>query len=212
MMLLVMDHQYRTVVQEPQNLLEQSMVLNFRLHFVGEARSQSNTLIMGKSSALFVTAAVILSSTLMDHIESFTSPPTLRQIHHPSIPQFQIKSSSSVSSLQAASSLTLPNPLKKLPWNVQKERERQVRRNKIERSKIFRQIGIAEDATYEEIVEATDKLISAAGSNLKQKIQIEIMKDQILQHRLNERLNGLLAQERNTNKEARAMSNYEMEG
>jgi hypothetical protein len=82
----------------------------------------------------------------------------------------------------------------------------------MERSKIFRQIGIAEDATYEEIVEATDRLIIAAGNNLKQKIQIEIMKDQILQHRLNERLNGLLAQERNTNQEARAMSNYELEG
>ncbi len=166
---------------------------------------------MGKSSAILVTAAVILSTTLMDLVASFSSsPPALRQIRPASIPQFQIKSS--VSSLQAASTLTLPNPLKQLPWNVQKERERQVRRNKIERSKIFRQIGIAEDATYEEIVEATDRLISAAGSNLKQKIQIEIMKDQILQHRLNERLNGLLAQERNTNKEARAMSNYEMEG
>ena len=115
-------------------------------------------------------------------------------------------------SLQATSLTTLPNPLKQLPWNVQKEREREVRRNNMERSKIFRQIGIAEDATYEVIVDATDRLIAAAGSNLKQKIQIEIMKDQILQHRLNERLNGLLAQERNTNKEARAMSNYEMEG
>jgi hypothetical protein len=127
-------------------------------------------------------------------------------------------SSSLSSSLFASSSTTtlskLPNPLKQLPWNVQKDREREVRRNKIERSKIYRQIGIAEDATYEEIVEATDRLIYNAGSNIKQKIQIEIMKDQILQHRLNERLKGLLIQERmsNTNKEARAMSNYEMEG
>ena len=106
--------------------------------------------------------------------------------------------------------MTIPNPLKQLPWNVEQERVRDVRRNQIERSKLFRQIGIAEDATYEEIVAATDQLILQAGTNLKQKIQIEIMKDQILQHRLNERLKGLLAQE--ANKEARAMSNYEMEG
>ena len=157
--------------------------------------------------------AVNVSTLQIGHVESFTSKSVhhIRQLstnNHFSIHQFQIRSSSSL----RASSLTLPNPLKQLPWNVQKEREREVRRNKIERSKIFRQIGIAEDATYEEIVEATERLILAAGSNLKQKIQIEIMKDQILQHRLNERLNGLLAQERITNKEARAMSNYELEG
>jgi hypothetical protein len=127
--------------------------------------------------------------------------------------QFQIKSLSTTL-LHATTTLSIPNPLKKLPWNAQKEREREVRRNTIERSKIYRQIGIAEDATYEEIVASTDQLISNAGTNLKQKIQIEIMKDQILQHRLNERLNGLLAQERNTaaNREARIMSTYEMDG
>jgi hypothetical protein len=170
---------------------------------------------MSKVTAMVMTVlmAVNFPTVPISHVESFTSPHVqhtrqLSQRNHFAIAQFQIKTSSS---LQAAS-LTLPNPLKQLPWNVQRERERELRRNKIERSKIFRQIGIAEDATYEEIVEATDKLILAAGNNLKQKIQVEIMKDQILQHRLNERLNGLLAQERNTNKEARAMSNYELEG
>jgi Protein CHAPERONE-LIKE PROTEIN OF POR1-like len=118
------------------------------------------------------------------------------------------------SSLFVSTISTIPNPFNQLPWKIQKEREREIRRNKIERSKIYRQIGIAEDATYEEIVDATNRLIDNAGTNLKQKIQIEIMKDQILQHRLNERLNGLLVQERmsSANKEARAMSNYEMDG
>lgn len=169
---------------------------------------------MKKSIAVVVAVLTVINlpNTLIGTVESFTSVPHTHQgtpRNHLNFPQFQIKSSSS---LLHATSLTLPNPLKQLPWNVQKDREREIRRNKIERSKIFRQIGIAEDATYEEIVEATDRLILEAGSNLKQKIQIEIMKDQILQHRLNERLNGLLAQERNTNKEARAMSNYEQEG
>lgn len=84
-----------------------------------------------------------------------------------------------------------------------------MRRSRIERAKLYRQLGIAEDATYEELVQATDRLLLLAGSNLKQKIQIEMTKDQILQHRLKERLNGLM---QSTEKEARAMSDYEMDG
>jgi len=109
---------------------------------------------------------------------------------------------------QSSSSSLLPNPFKKLPWNVKKEQERQARRMKQDRAKLHRQLGIAEDATYEEIVAATDQLIAAAGSDMKQKVQIEVAKDKILQHRLNERLAGLQAE----SKEARAMSNYEVEG
>ena len=108
----------------------------------------------------------------------------------------------------SSSSSLLPNPFKKLPWNVKKEQERQARRMKQDRAKLHRQLGIAEDATYEEIVAATDHLIAAAGSDMKQKVQIEVAKDKILQHRLNERLAGLQAE----SKEARAMSNYEVEG
>lgn len=118
------------------------------------------------------------------------------------------KTTRTVVCLSAASVSQLPNPFKKLPWNVKKEREREVRRRKVERAKLHRQLGIAEDATYEEIVEATDRLILAAGKDLKTKVQIEVAKDKILQHRLNERLAGLQAE----SKEARAMSSYEMEG
>ena len=110
----------------------------------------------------------------------------------------------------AASSQTssLPNPFKKLPWNQRKEQERQARRMKLERAQLHRELGIAEDATYEEIVAATNQLIAAAGSDLKAKIKVEVAKDKILQHRLNERLAGLKAESR----EARAMSTYETEG
>jgi hypothetical protein len=175
-------------------------------------------LLLLSSTTTTVTAftSVTTTTTTTIHRSSPVAVSHFRNIHS-SHPPFQIKSSTSSSLYNAAttSSITSPlsNPLKQLPWNIQKERIREIRRNQLERSKIFRQIGIAEDATYEEIVYATDQLIQAAGNNIKQKIQIEIMKDQILQHRLNERLNGLLAQERNSsNKEARAMSNYEMEG
>ena len=79
---------------------------------------------------------------------------------------------------------------------------------KLERAQLHRELGIAEDATYEEIVAATNQLIAAAGSDLRAKIKVEVAKDKILQHRLNERLAGLQAE----SKEARAMSSYETEG
>ena len=88
------------------------------------------------------------------------------------------------------------------------EREREARRFKQERAKLHRELGIAEDATYEEIVTATDNLIAAAGSDVKQKIKVEIAKDKILQIRLNERLAGLTE----VSKAAREQSNFEVEG
>ena len=121
------------------------------------------------------------------------------------------KTARSHSQLAAAASSqapALPNPFRKLPWNQRKEQERQARRMKLERAQLHRELGIAEDATYEEIVAATNQLIAAAGSDLKAKIKVEVAKDKILQHRLNERLAGLKAE----SKEARAMSTYETEG
>lgn len=113
--------------------------------------------------------------------------------------------SASTTSLHAAA---VSNPFNRLPWVVQKEKEREARRMKLERAKLHRELGIAEDASYEEIVAATDMLIAQVGSDLKAKVKIEIAKDRILQIRLNERLAGLAAE----SKEARAMSSYELEG
>ena len=113
----------------------------------------------------------------------------------------------STRALQAVPVPVPPNPFKKLPWNVEKEKERQARKFRLERNKLHRELGIAEDATYEEIVDATNILIARAGGDIKRKIQIEVAKDKILQIRLNERLAGLA-----TSKEARAQSNYEIDG
>jgi len=109
------------------------------------------------------------------------------------------------SSLQAAA---VPNPFKSLPWNVEKERQRLSRKLRLERSQLHRELGIAEEATYEEIVAATDTLIARAGDDMKRKIKIEVAKDKILQIRLNERLAGLAV----ASQEARAQSEFEASG
>jgi hypothetical protein len=103
---------------------------------------------------------------------------------------------------------SVTNPLDKLPWNVRKEKERQAHRLAQERAQLHRELGIAEDATYEEIVEATDRLLAQAGNDLKRKIKVEVAKDKILQIRLQERMAGLSTDTR----EARAQSRYEIEG
>ncbi len=102
----------------------------------------------------------------------------------------------------------VPNPFKQLPWNVEKEKQRQALKLRLERSRLHRELGIAQDATYEEIVAATDSLIARAGGDLKRKIKIEVAKDKILQIRLNERLAGLAA----ASTEARAQSSFETDG
>lgn len=105
-------------------------------------------------------------------------------------------------------SAAVPNPFKKLPWNAKREREREARRLKQESAILHRELGITEDAEYEEITAACDRLILEAGDDVKAKIKIEVAKDKILQIRLNERLAGLTE----TSMEARAQSNYEVEG
>lgn len=130
---------------------------------------------------------------------------------------FVAPSSSSFSSVSAVgrssrlnlyAAAVMPNPFKKLPWNAKREEEREARRLRTERNQLYRELGIAEDATYEEIVMATDSLIAAAGSDIKQKIKVEVAKDKILQIRLNERMKGFTT----LTKEARAQSAFELEG
>lgn len=104
----------------------------------------------------------------------------------------------------------VPNPFQQLPWNVEKAQKSKERKLKLERSRLHRELGIAEDATYEEINEATEKMISLADGDLKRKIQIEVVKDKILQIRLNERLAGLMSDI--VTKDAKAQSGFETDG
>jgi hypothetical protein len=102
----------------------------------------------------------------------------------------------------------IPNPLKNLPWNAEKERQREARRLKQESAKLHRELGIAEDSTYEELTDATDALIAKTDGDLKKKVKIEMAKDRILQIRLNARLAGLAE----VDKDARAQSTFEAQG
>lgn len=104
----------------------------------------------------------------------------------------------------------VPNPFQQLPWNVEKAQKSKERKLKLERSRLHRELGIAEDATYEEINEATEKMIALADGDLKRKIQIEVVKDKILQIRLNERLAGLMSDI--VTKDAKAQSGFETDG
>lgn len=123
-------------------------------------------------------------------------------------PTVSTSRSSSIRMAAAVSSNNSKNPLARLPWNAERERQKAARRLKQERNQLHRELGIAEDATYEEIVAATDALIAKAGNDLKQKVKVEIAKDKILQIRLNERLAGLAT----GTKDARAQSRFEQQG
>ncbi len=104
----------------------------------------------------------------------------------------------------------VPNPFQQLPWNVERAQKSKERKLKLERSRLHRELGIAEDATYEEINEATEKMIALSEGDLKRKIQIEVVKDKILQIRLNERLAGLTSEI--VTKDAKAQSGFEADG
>jgi len=124
------------------------------------------------------------------------------------MPQSNRASRSHLFQNSATAMTAMPNPMSKLPWNVRRERIREARRLKHESAKLHRQLGIAEDSTYEQITMATDDLIRRSGGDIKKKIKIEMAKDQILQIRLNERLAGLTK----VTAEARQQSTYEVEG
>ena len=113
-------------------------------------------------------------------------------------------------SLSLSSLPDIPNPFQQLPWNVEKAQRRTARKLKLERSKLHRELGIAEDATYEQILVATQLLTERAEGDKKRTIQIEVIKDKILQIRLNERLAGLMSDI--VTKDAKAQSGFESTG
>jgi len=90
--------------------------------------------------------------------------------------------------------MNIPNPLNSLPWNVKKAQQRAQRNLKTESANLHRQLGIADDATFEEITEVTNHMIAKANSegDVKKKIKVEMAKDRIMQIKLNERLAGMM--------------------
>ncbi len=98
-------------------------------------------------------------------------------------------------SLSLQSSLTalpsLPNPYKNLPWVTERERIRQERSITHDNAALFRELGLPEDATYEEVKAKTDHLIDLAEGDVKKKIRVEVARDKIYAMRLKERVTGV---------------------
>lgn len=159
---------------------------------------------------MFRSATIL--AFLVVSVGAFTAPITTTTTTRLSTSSSRSSNSNSSSTIRMAAAVgggsSSKNPLSKLPWNAERERQKAARRLKQERNALHRQLGIAEDATYEEIVAATDALIAKAGTDLKAKVKIEIAKDKILQIRLNERLSGLAT----GTKDARAQSRFEQRG
>ena len=102
-------------------------------------------------------------------------------------------SSTTLQAKKKSAGVSIPNPLNSLPWNVKKAQKREARNLKIKSANLHRELGIADDATFEEITEVTSQLIKKAEAegDVKRKIKVEIAKDRIMQIKLNERLAGL---------------------
>ena len=127
-------------------------------------------------------------------------------------PSHQTSRSTSLSSaMQAVPSL--PNPYKNLPWNLEREEARKQRRLTTENAALFRELGLPEDATYEDVAAKTKHLIELTeelpkNEGIKKKIKIEIARDKIYQIRLNERIAGV----RTEQEDAARVQKWEEEG
>jgi len=150
---------------------------------------------------------IVASSLLLFAAASAFAPTQHQQIYNT---QQQRSLHTPLGATKLAAVPSIPNPFQQLPWNVDKAQKSKELKLRLERSRLHRELGIAEDATYEEINEATDRLIALADDNLKRKIQIEVVKDKILQIRLNERLAGLTSDI--VTKDAKAQSGFEDSG
>jgi len=115
--------------------------------------------------------------------------------------------------LNSAIAAQLPDPYKTLPWNTEREVQRKQRRLTIENASLFRELGLAEDATYEDVAAKTNLLIELTQElpkieGIKKKIKIEIARDKIYQIRLNERIAGVRVEQ----EDAARVSKLEEEG
>lgn len=131
----------------------------------------------------------------------------------PSPPQQSKTRSMALNSAISAVPSKVPNPYKNLPWNTEREEKRNQRRLTRENAALFRELGLPQDATYEDVASKTEHLISLTedlpkNEGIKKKIKIEIARDKIYQIRLNERISGVRAEQ----EDAARVSKLEEEG
>lgn len=136
-----------------------------------------------KAALLSTAAAAAISCT-----DAFAPSPLHRQSKTRSL---------ALNSAIAATVPSLPDPYKSLPWVTEREERKRQRRLEIENASLFRELGLPEDATYEDVASKTKHLISLTedispkNEGIKRKIKIEIARDKIYQIRLNERIAGV---------------------
>jgi hypothetical protein len=83
----------------------------------------------------------------------------------------------------------------------------------VENAALFRELGLPEDATYEDVASKTKRLIELTeglpkNEGIKKRIKVEIARDKIYQIRLNERITGVRAEQ----EDAARVQKWEEEG
>ncbi len=96
---------------------------------------------------------------------------------------------------------------------TEREEKRKQRRLTHDNAALFRELGLPEDATYEDVASKTKHLIALTeelpkNEGIKRRIKIEIARDKIYQIRLNERISGVRAEQ----EDAARVSKLEEEG
>jgi hypothetical protein len=164
---------------------------------------------MKASILLFATTAIAVTYFGGGLVSAF-APPHASSLSSSRQQQQQTRSSSSP--LNSAISAILPNkkkipnPYESLPWNTERIEKRKARRLSIANAELFRELGLPEDATYEDVASRTKHLIESThlavdtgsmskNESIKRRIKIEIARDKIYQIRLNERISGVRAEQ-----------------
>jgi len=150
-----------------------------------------------------ISAALLL----LQGVNAFAPSRTIIQPGH------QTTRTTSLGSTAMQAVPSLPNPYKNLPWNIEREEARKQRRLTTENAALFRELGLPEDATYEDVAAKTKHLIELTSElpkneGIKKKIKIEIARDKIYQIRLNERIAGV----RTEQEDAARVQKWEEEG
>mmetsp|Transcript_1768 Transcript_1768/g.3795 ORF Transcript_1768/g.3795 Transcript_1768/m.3795 type:complete len:332 (-) Transcript_1768:190-1185(-) len=152
---------------------------------------------------------VLLSTTALAAIATTCAfAPSHQQSKTRSLSPLRISNTAIAALPQAVS-----DPYKNLPWNTEREEKKKQRRLTHENAALFRELGLPEDATYEDVAAKTEHLIELTedlpkNEGIKKRIKIEISRDKIYQIRLNERISGVRAEQ----EDAARVSKLEDEG
>ena len=156
-----------------------------------------------KVSILSAIAMAVVASSTFTCCRAFAPPAPGHHRRSPGRRQSGYRSlalNSAISARAGPGLPKLPNPYEGLPWNAEREERRKQRRLAIANAALFRELGLPEDATYEDVAARTKHLIDLAADlpkneGIKRRIKIEIARDKIYQIRLNERISGVRAEQ-----------------